>query len=338
MTIDDPISRLVVALDGPDLILSSETARLIGKFGIETCIPALQNHVVASRSYTKMASIHALGLLGGAETESVLESVFQKPNVPDDFYWYGFRSVRAAAAIELIRHGNQTGLEWLNERWAAVDPVMTRWFAPTILRLPATTPLRKQITVEALCASDLRERCDTPPYSDPAMLCLLCESLGLIEDTATVEILEFYLGFHSRFVRLQAALALCRHNPGGSSLDKIQRAAEVYQTDCDRIGWCVASGDADGLHQIASTAASDVDRAAALEALNSTFPEKALPALLEGIRDSSPGVRRSSWEFLAKSHPDRCVRAIEEAGDGEGDPFVLCTLAAIQVQGVRHVC
>lgn len=328
-----PPSALLSALHGSDPILSAEAARLIGDWNLVQHAGVLLDHLRTSRSYGKVTSLYALEILSPDGLDAVLEEIFHRPNVPDDFYWYCHRGLRAAAAIALLRRGNSTGLAWLRELAEKKDDVALRWFAPSLLRLPQPSPLADLLTLDHLCNRQERESLDCISYSNPPLLCLLCEALALLDDPGADEHLEYYLDFYSRFVRGQACRSLFQRHPDAATLDKIRQATSRYGTDFDRVVAATLAGASAELKDLAGNARASFDRACAVDGLAGIPGPDAEAALAHAFQDADAYVRQCAVEGAGRLGLERFRKALDALLKRETDPRVLCALEAVQQSG-----
>lgn len=326
-------SALLSALRGSDPILSAEAARLIGDWRLGHLSGDLMDHLRTSRSYGKVTSLYALEKLAPAGLDPLLEEIFHRPNVPDDFYWYCHRGLRAAAAIALLRLGNSTGLSWLRTLGARHDDVVMRWFAPSLLRLPRPSPLADLLTLEHLCDRRQRESFESTQYTDSAMLCMLCEALALVDDPGADEHLEYYMGSYSRFVRGQACRSLFQRHPGEATLVKIRETTHRHGTDFDRVVLATLAGDTGVLRDLARNARAAFDRASAVDGLAGLPGPDAEQALTLAFQDPDPYVRQCAVEGAGRLGPDRFHNPPGTFLKQETDPRVLCALEAVQQSG-----
>lgn len=328
-----PPSALLSALRGSDPVLSAEAARLIGDWNLGHHSGDLLDHLRTSRSYAKVTSLYALEKLSPAGFDALLVELFHNPNVPDDFYWYCHRGLRAAAAIALLRRGDSTGLPWLRELAQKKDDVVLRWFAPALLRLPSPSPLADLLTLEHLYNPQEREGLDSLAYSDSAMLCLLCEALALVDDPGADEPLEYYIHFYSRFVRGQACRSLFQRHPDAATLAKIQEATGRYGTDFDRVVAATLAGASAELKDLAQSARASFDRASAVDGLAGIPGPDSEAALAHAFQDPDPYVRQCAVEGAGRLGLDNFRIPLGTLLKQETDPRVLCALEAVQQGG-----
>ncbi len=330
MTTTDPLI-LTRALHGRDPLLAAEASRLIGDWNLHAFVPDLAKNLRTSRFNSKVASMYALDKL--APSEALLLEIYENPNVPDDFYWMGFKSVKTAAAIGLMKIGNNEGEGWLSELAKASDPVILRWFAPALLRLPDSCPASGLLTLDDLCSKAHRDAAADPKYTDPGQLCLLCEALGIIKDPQASEHLEHYTKFHSRFVRGQAYRSLNQQNPGTTSM--ICEIANREGTDFDLLVAAAIAGNGIELKRIAKEAPLGFDRASAIDALPTTGDSR--NTLLEGLRDKDPYVRQCAVEKMARLE-EGDWDAMKDLSQQETQLRVMCALTAVFCSRKEALC
>lgn len=323
-----PFPLLSAALEGTDAFAAAEAARLVGEWRLRDLIPSLEHHLRTSRSYSKVTAMYAWDALDSAGSADCLAELFERPNVPDDFYWVGYRGTRAAAAAVLLRMGNAVGLPWLRERAELRDEVITRTFAPYLLRLPASAGARDFLTLDLLCDRAARDAYDPTPYSEPGALCMLCEALGVIDDDGADDHLEFYSRFHSRFVRAQVYRSRVLRDPGPETIRKIRQTTQQNGTPFERITSAVLSKDTTILARMATEARTPFDRASAIDGLREIGQPGSWESASIGLADRDPQVRQRAVEAVAHLSPDDSAKALLELRIGEKNPLVLRSLEA----------
>jgi len=327
-----PPHILSQVLHGRDPVLAAEAARLIGDWDLQALVPDLVKNLRTSRFYSKVSSMYSLDKL--APSESLFLEVFDNPNVPDDFYWVGFKSVKTAAAISLMKGGNPAGEGWLSGLAAVSDPVVLRWFAPALLRLPDTPA--GLLTLDVLCSKDLRDAAADTQYTEPGQLCLLCEALGIINDPRASEHLEHYAKIHSRFVRGQAYRSLHMRNPKAETTQKICDWASRQGTDYDLLVAAAIAGDWPKLKRIVKEAPLGFDRASAIDALPAS--EEFLQVVIEALEDNDPYVRQCAVEQLGHFDDAAAWGALEGLAQRETELRVRCALAAVFASRGEATC
>jgi HEAT repeat protein len=331
-------SHLQRALAGADPLLASDAARLIGDWGLAEFAPALMEHLRTSRFYSKVSAVYSLVKLSPAGADRFLEDLFENPRVPDDFYWVGAKTVRAAAAIGLLQMRNSAGLPWLRELAATGNPVFWRWFAPALIRLPDPSLLADLLTVDKLCVREHRDRFDPSFYSDPGMVCMLCEALGLLAAPEADEHLELYMEFHSRFVRGQACRSFYQRHPDAPTLERIRAGARRHGTVFDRLVAAALGEEIGELRDIAQKAESAFDRACAVDALAGIGSPAAEEAMVPALEDSDPYVRQCAVEGVGRSGMQGNGESLDLLRRRETDLRVLCALEAVAESGRTEPC
>ena len=249
-----PLETLREGLAHSDPLVAAEAARLIGEWNGTALIPDLIDYARHNRFYSKVASFYALASLSAKEAIPHLAQLVEDPNVSDDWYWYGAKGVRTAAAVSLLQLGNKAGVPWLGGLAEKKSDVFFRWFAPTLLRLKPVPELHAYLTLQNLCDVDRQKSFDGAEFSEPGRLCMLCEALGLIDDPAAAPRIEFYFNHYSRFVRGRAYRSLHLRQPGNATSAKIAAAAKKHATDFDRLVAAEIQKDAATLSDIARRA------------------------------------------------------------------------------------
>jgi HEAT repeat protein len=315
-----------------DPLVNAEAARLIGDWNVRALIPELIEHARFHRFYSKVAAFYSLARMSATEAIPHLKALVDDPNVSNDWYWTGYKGVRAAAAVSLLQLGNDAGVPYLLESAKAGQSVFFRWFAPALLRLKTPPPeLVGYLTLENLCSSDAQKRLRDTAYSEPGMLCMLCEALGVIGDPAAEERLEFYLGHYSRFVRGQAYRSLYLRRPDKATAQKIGENAKKFGTDFDRLVAAEVQKDSVTLSDIARHAPAAFDRGSAIDALAAISS----PALTEAgklaLEDADLYVRQCAVEALAHYQGAAAQKYFTGLIESEQEIRVLCALAAAQL-------
>jgi len=315
-----------------DPLVNAEAARLIGDFHVRALIPELIEHARFHRFYSKVTAFYALSRMSVTEAIPHLQKLVDDPNVSDDWYWTGYKGVRAAAAVTLLQMGDDAGVPYLLELAKAGHVVFIRWFAPALLRLQKLPPeLAGYLTLEKLCSSEKQKRYDGGEYSEPGALCMLCEALGLVDDPAADERLEFYFGHYSRFVRGQAYRSLHLRRPDKTSAQKIVENAKKQGTDFDRLVAAEVQKDSATLSEIARHAPAAFDRGSAIDALAVILSPSLIEAGKLALEDSDLYVRQCAVESLARNHGAAAQKFFEGMADKEKEIRVLCALAATQL-------
>lgn len=265
---------LVGALRDGDLVVRAEAARLLGEVGSGRAVEPLLEYLRVDRHYTKMTALRALAQIGDRSVVDELAGLVENPNAHDDWYWHGRKTLRAAAAVALLQLDSEAGVWYLNELAEKDDDSFFAWFAAEILRLPceseAVCALQGLLTAESICRKGGRGIRDT----DPGLLCLEAEALGVLADEPSRLRLEELLSFHSRYVRGQAALSLVESGANDARLGLVRSVAEGDSAEYARLkaslGMWRATGEDGWLDAVRSTAGgaeAAFDRAAGIEML-----------------------------------------------------------------------
>jgi len=314
----DPMEVLLDGLRTDERLVQAEAARLLGELRSPRAVGPLVDYVRHARWHAKTAGFHALAQIGDRSVCDAIRHLVDNPNCSDDWYWYGCRSVRAAAAIALLALGDQTGAGYLHELADRDDNVFYAWFAPAILRLPDDPPaavrLKARLTVGRVCGEDAAPVRRT----EPGALTMAAEALGLLGGAEACERLMELLSFRSRYVRGQAAVSLLSCSTADEHLTAVAELAESDPTDFARIraaqALC-AAGRMEYAEQVRSAVercADPFDRAVALQVLGSLGRAE--------DRDLVLGML---------SHPDGYVRqcaveALERIGDAPETALAAC--------------
>jgi HEAT repeat protein len=326
------------ALQHADPLIAAEAARLIGEWEGRALVPELIENAESSRFYSKVTSIYALARLGAKEAVPHLEKLVEDPNVSNDFYWYGAKGVRAAAAVGLLQLGSDAGVAHLRELAEARENVFFRWFAPSLLRLKAPPELQAYLTLENLCSADRQRRYDDTAYSEPGMLCMLCEALALLPDPAADARLEFYLDHYSRFVRGQAYRSLYLRHPDAATAEKIGRHALKHGTDFDGLVAAEINRDSAILAELARKAPAAFDRGSAVDALGAISSPALVEAARAGLEDADAYVRQCAVEALGRNQGAVAQKYFAGLREREKEIRVQCALAATRLQEEELAC
>jgi len=315
-----------------DPLVNAEAARLIGDFNVRALIPELIEHARFHRFYSKVTAFYSLARMSVTEAIPHLKNLVDDPHVSNDWYWTGYKGVRAAAAVSLLQLGSDAGVPYLLESAKAGQSVFFRWFAPALLRLQKPPPeLAGFLTLENLCSAEKQKKSSATEYSEPGMLCMLCEALGLIDDPAAAARLEFYLGHYSRFVRGQAYRSLYLRQPDKVTAQKIGETAKKYRTDFDRLVAAEVEKDSATLSDIARRAPAAFDRGSAVDALAAISSPSLTEAGKLALEDADLYVRQCAVEALARQYGAAAQKYFASLNDNEKEIRVLCALAATQL-------
>jgi len=312
-----PFDALVRALRSPDAVAAAEAARLLGELGRRQAVRHLLRYVSTSRHYHKTLGFEALARIGDASACPALRRLVARPNVRDDWYWYGCRGVRAAAAVALLALGDDGGAAYLRELADKQDDVFYCWFGPAILRLPPATAaareLKARITVEALHDPGARRT----RHTDPGVVTMKAETLGLLATPAACQALLDLMRFHSRYVRGQAVLSLLQASRAPEHLKAAEALADGDPTDFVRIKAALAlarsgrPGRAAFIAQAAASLEDLFDRAVAIEALGLVGGKEHGPVVARQLREADPYVRQCALEALERIDPGAAGRAAQ---------------------------
>jgi HEAT repeat protein len=321
------------ALQQPEPFLAAEAARLIGEWNGRALVPDLIEYIRVNRFYSKVTGIYALARLAAAEAAPHLSNLVDRPNVSEDRYWYGAKGVRAAAAVTLLQFGNISGVPYLRELAEKRDRVFFRWFAPSLLRQKAAPELQTYLTLENLCPTEEQRRYFGAEFSDPGMLCMLCEALELLPEPEAEARLDFYTNHYSRFVRGQAFRSLNRRRPDKALTQRAAHSAAKHGTDFDRIIAAKLGRDSHALLVIARDAPAAFDRGSAIDAL-AAFASPALPeAARHALEDTDAYVRQCAVEALGRQTGVAAQADFEKLLGYEKEARVMCAIAATRLEG-----
>ena len=307
-----------------DPLISAEAARLMGEWNGREFIPDLIENAQFNRFYSKTTSFYALARLSAREAIPYLTHLVADPNVSDDWYWTGAKGVRAAAAVVLLQLGSDSGVEYLLELAKKKHPVFIRWFAPALFRLKAPPELQSHLTLENLCSPEKQKRYDGGEYSEPGMLCMLCEALQLISDPGADAALEFYFDHYSRFARGQAYRSLYARQPNDTTAEKIAESARKHGTDFDLLVNAEVRKDSATLCEIARRAPTAFDRGSAIDALAAISSPSLFVAGKIALADSDLYVRQCAVEALARQDGVAAQKLFAELLHKEKEIRVLC--------------
>jgi len=329
---------LVGALDVEDRFIQAEAARLLGELRRKEAVGPLLRYVGRFGWQTKLVGFHALAQIGDRGVCPALRPLVDKPNCFNDWYWYGCRGVRAAAAIALLALGDDAGAACLRELADAGHDVFYAWFAPAILRLgdepPATSEIKARITLEAIWPPDkpLVRR------TDGGVVTMVAETLGLLGTERAFSELVGLMRFRSRYVRGQAALSLLSAAPTKKHLAAVEKIARSDKTDFARIKAHEAlarcstgvspvlpektrKASVDAIAALAAKAADPFDQAVAVESLGSLACAEHSPLIRQKLSHADPYVRRCAIEALERIEPAAGGEAAAASLD-DPDPFV----------------
>jgi len=314
-----PWKVLIEALGSADEVVAADAARLLGELGDRRAVPALCDYVLQSRFYCKTAGIDALGRLGDRAAVPVLQKLLREPNVDDDWFWYCRRAVLASTAVALLSLGDESGVPLLVEMADKDDDVFFCWYAPAILRLTADSPAVRDLKSRLTAAAIVGVNPKKTRHTEPGLITIKLEALGLVRTPEACEAIKSLLGFHSRYVRGQAALSLMEAACHDGHEQLIAALADGDATDFVRIKASLAlalTGHKERAAFIAAAAGRVddwFDRATALEALG-ILGDDAYTAEIEAQLDhAEPYVRQCALEALERVGAPSAVAAAQRA-------------------------
>jgi HEAT repeat protein len=295
---------LLAGLLAEDYLVQADAARLLGELGRREAVGPLVKYVTECRNYAKVAGLEALARIGDKAACPALRRLVEWPNVPDDWYWYCQRSVRAAAAVALLALGEEGGAPYLHLLADKQDDVFFAWFAPAILRLgkgpPAAVEIQARITPEAvLLPGSGRTR-----YTNPGTAAMAAEALGLLATPRAREQLHELARHWSRYVRGRAAMGLAARGAPEVDVLFVEELAEGDATDFVRIQASLAlakAGKAGWAEKIAAAAGrlrDPFDLAVAVEAVGLSARSRLAPAVRKRLSHADPYVRQTAVEAL----------------------------------------
>jgi len=334
----DPMDVLFAGLREDNRLIQAEAARLLGELGSRDAVGPLLDYVRYSRWHAKTTGFHALAQIGDRSVCDVIRPLVDLPNSSNDWYWYGCRSVRAAAAVALLTLGDEGGAHYLTELADKGDDVFYAWFAPALLRLPDDPPaaaaLKKRITVESF----LQEGSRQVRRTDPGVIAMIAEALGVIGTDAAREVLMELLQFRSRYVRGQATLSLMEATPTDEQVAAVEDVAENDPTDFARIKASLALAKAgraeygDKLRTSVDRCDDSFDEAVAVEAIGILGRSEDFDLVATRLRHEAPYVRQCAVEALERIDPDA---AAERAEACRQDPEIRVRMQAAKLDAAR---
>ena len=310
------MEMLVDALKTGDRIVQAEAARLLGELKRPEAVEPLVDYVTHCRYHAKATGFHALAEIGDRSVCARIRPLVDLPNCSDDWYWYGCKSVRTAAAVALLRLVDEAGAGYLRQQADAADDVFYAWFGPAILRLsdelPAAREMKARITVEALHGEGARRT----RITEPGIVTMVSEALGLIGTEEACAALRTLLGWRSRYTRGQAALSLMAAAPTEENRAAVAEVAANDATDFGRVKASLAlalAGDAGRLDAVvaAATGPDDAfDRAVAIESLGLAGHAEHVSVAERALNEDDEYVRQCAVEALERLGADAdCVAA-----------------------------
>ncbi len=300
-------TSISAALRHKDPVVQADAARMLGELRRAGAVPDLCAYVSESRHCYKTAGMEALARIGDDAAVTTLQALVDAPNVQDDWYWFMHKSVRAAAAIALLRLNNEYGLYYLEDLEQNAKSLFYGWFAPALLRVPSHSPhvrsLQDRLTPERVVVKSEAPGADLRA-TDPSFVIAVVEALGEMNGPPAAEHLRRFLTWRSRYVRAQAALGLCRISTGEEDIARLSEMLRTAATDFERIRLTRIlvehdpGTDVDPLVHLARHATETFDRAAAVEAMGELGFESFAPATAQALEDEDPWVRQCAVEAL----------------------------------------
>ncbi len=330
------VEMLFQGLRADDRFVQAEAARLLGELRLPEAAPPLVEFVSRFGWHTKLVGFHALANLGDRSVCPALRPLVDAPACFNDWYWYGCKSVRAAAAVALLALGDEGGAPYLRELADKDDDVFFAWFAPTILRLddspPAAAELKARLTVETILRPDSRKL----RQGEPGALTMVAEALGLLQGPAACEKLRGLLRHRSRYVRGQAAGSLLKASSAPQDVAAVAELADADPTDFVRIKAhealaCAGRDDAGAkIAELANLAADWFDRAVAVEALRGLGLTQYASLVRVLLTRPDPYLRRCAIEALERLDLEGSRSAVAACLD-DGDALVVLQAAKFLV-------
>ena len=306
---------LVGGLRSDDRIVQSESARLLGELGWPAAVDPLIEYVQRSRFHGKGTGFWALAQIGDARAVPAIRPMVDAPNCYDDWYWYGCKSVRTAAAVSLLALGDDGGAAYLTELADKGDDTFYAWFGPTILRLPDGPPasqFKARITTDAL----LNAHRHSARLTNPGTVAMVAEALGIIGDDAACAKLRELASWRSRYVRGQAAVSLLAASPTDDNTGILGELAANDPTDFVRIRAAYALAKtgrreyADAVDAAARSAEDPFDVATAVEALGLLGGTEHEATVRADLDHSESYVRRCAIEAMDRIDPAGAAGAV----------------------------
>ena len=305
----EPLAVLIAGLESDDPVVQADAARLLGELRAREAVGPLLNYVCTDPHYAKTAGLEALARIGDPSVCPRIRQLMSDPHVPNDTPWYGYQSVRIAAALALLSLGDEDGAATLQgivdatakdrspedaAKWA-----LYTWFAPAVLELPdgleSARKLKQEMTFESLYPAEKK---------DPGQIVVIARALGMLKTEQSLGKLVELLKFHSRYVRASAAVNLLAASPTPEHTAAVAELAEKDPTEFVRIKASLAlalAGDDKYLPVLVKAADSAEDglvRAAAVEALGLLHQRACVALLMRQLRQANPFVRLSAIQAL----------------------------------------
>ncbi len=305
----EPLAVLIAGLQSDDPIVQADAARLLGELRAREAVGPLLDYVCTSPYYAKTAGLEALARIGDPAACPRIRQLLSDPHVPDDTPWYGFQSVKLAAALALLTLGDESGaamVQGIVEAKAkdrspedAAQWALYTWLAPVVLELPdnleSARKLKSEMTFERLFPAEKK---------DPGQIVVIARSLGMLKTDPSLAKLVELLKFHSRYVRASAAINLLKASPTAEHMAAVTELAEKDPTEFVRIKASLAlalAGDDKHVATIvkaAESAEDGLDRAAGVEALGLLNKRAYVAVLMRQLWQPDPFLRLTAIEAL----------------------------------------
>jgi len=311
-----PMDLLLTTLRTGDPLAQAEAARLLGEASALEAIPALLEYVEGCQQFHKSAGFTALGRMGDSSVCDRVYALMEDARMRDDWYWFGWRSVRAAAAHALLMLGDDRGTVFLKEIAEKEDDVFYAWFAPAILRLEAGTSgladLKDYLTVERLLSVPE----NSTRLTDPSRLTAVIEALGEIGGKEAASKAAEFIEHSSRFVRGQVAISTIQASGTNEFTSFVEKMSREDPTDFARARAAFALKDADFLELLVQGSEDSFARAVALEGLGLLGASGKAPCALRAVDDPDTYVRQCALEALERINaPEAAAAARDRLSD-----------------------
>jgi len=330
----DPMGVLFEALRMDNRLAQAHAAYLLGELGRPSAVGPLLDYVCYSRWHGKTAGFHALARIGDRSVCPAIRPLVDLPNSSDDWYWYGCKSVRAAAAVALLALGDESGEEYLTSLAERNDDVFYAWFAPALLRLPDEPPaaarFKARLTVDCLAGEGARGTRKV----EPGVMAMVAEALGIIGGDDACRALLGFMGFHSRYVRGQAVVSLLAAAPTDEHVAAARDMADGDETDFARIKAALAlarTGRDERLAQLREMAEGcedPFDTAVALQALGEVGRAEDVDRVAGHLGCDDPYVRQMAIEALERIDAEGAAQRVQPLRD---DPDIGVRLQAAKL-------
>jgi HEAT repeat protein len=323
---------LLEALKSEDPVIAADGARLLGDLGSRQAVAPLLEYVTRSRRYAKTAGLDALARIGDASACRGIRPLVENPNVWNDHYWYGRQSVQVAAALALLRLGDDFGADALLKSEGERQWALCTWFGPTALRLPdrpaAARRVKAHITFDRVLPA---------AKGDPAQLIPICDTLGLMRGESARAALVTMTAHASRHVRARAAVNLLAGWRDPALKSRVVQMAHSDPAEFARIKASQAlasageSGFAQAIAEMASSCSDAFDRAAALDSLGVLATRKYAPQAAGQLQSPDPYVRLCAVEALDRMGAGDLAAGVAALSD---DPSLRVRLSAAKFLAV----